>query len=74
VFTIARKEWHWLSHNPFEGVGKSEEGAQLHTLVVVALSTAARAGELVGLTWRDVDLKDGRVLLRKTKNSQPPWR
>lgn len=93
VFTIARKEWHWLSHNPFEGVGKFKEGEgrtrylsedertvllaetgknpQLHTLVVLALSTAARAGELVGLTWRDVDLKDGRVLLRKTKNSQP---
>jgi integrase len=44
---------------------------QLHTLVVLALSTAARAGELMGLTWRDVDLKDGRVLLRKTKNAQP---
>lgn len=93
VFTIARKEWHWLSHDPFDGVSKFKEGPgrvrylseeergrllaetakdpQLHTLVVLALSTAARAGELLGLTWRDVDLKDGRLLLRKTKNSQP---
>ena len=44
---------------------------QLHALAVLALSTAARAGELMGLTWRDVDLKDGRVLLRKTRNAQP---
>jgi integrase len=93
VFTIARKEWHWISHDPFDGVGKFKEGAgrvrylsdeeraalltetandpQLHTLVVLALSTAARAGELLGLSWRDIDLKDGRALLRKTKNSQP---
>ncbi len=50
---------------------ETEKDPQLHTLVVLALSTAARAGELVGLGWRDVDLKDGRLLLRKTKNSQP---
>ena len=93
VFTIARKEWHWIDHDPFDGVGKFKEGPgrvrylseeereqllketanypQLHTLVVLALSTAARAGELLALTWRDVDLKEGRLLLRKTKNSQP---
>jgi integrase len=44
---------------------------QLHALAVLALSTAARAGELIGLAWRDVDLRDGRILLRKTKNGQP---
>jgi integrase len=44
---------------------------QLHTFVVLALSTAARAGELVNLRWRDVELKEQRVLLRVTKNSQP---
>jgi len=92
VFTVARKEWHWLSHNPFDGVSKNREGKGsirflsndererlleqtaknpvLHTFVVLALSTAARAGELQNLTWSDVDLKDGRLLLRKTKNGQ----
>lgn len=93
VLSIARREWHWISGNPFEGVGKFEEGCgrvrvlneaerkallaqtakepQLHLLVILALSTAARAGELLALTWSDVDLKDGRVLLRMTKNAQP---
>ena len=45
----------------------------LHVLVSLALATAARAGELVGLTWADVDLrqKDARLLFRITKNAQP---
>jgi integrase len=93
IFSVARREWHWIMHNPMEGVAKLSAGPgrvrylaederqrlltatakdpQLHVLAVLALSTAARAGELMGLTWRDVDLKDGRVLLRKTKNAQP---
>jgi integrase len=47
--------------------------AQLHVLVTLALATAARAGELVQLTWADVDLrtKDARLLFRITKNAQP---
>jgi integrase len=93
VFTVARKEWHWISHNPFDGVSLLDEGPggvrflsqeererllaetakdpQLHTFTLMALSTAARAGELWTLTWRDVHLKDGRLHLRLTKNSQP---
>ena len=45
--------------------------ATLHTFVVIALSTACRAGELQKLEWRDVDLKEGRLLFRKTKNDTP---
>lgn len=93
VLTIARREWHWMSHNPMDGVSKLSEGAgrdrtltgqerckllqetakdaTLHTFVVIALSTACRAGELQKLTWSDVDLKRGRLLFRETKNSQP---
>jgi len=93
VLTVARREWHWISHNPFDGVSKLSEGhgrvrflsederkrplketakdATLHTFVVLALSTAARAGELWNLSWSDVDLSEGRLLLRVTKNTQP---
>ena len=93
VFSVARREWHWITQNPMEGVAKLSAGPgrvrflsederqrlltetakdrQLHVLVVMALSTAARAGELMSLSWHDVDLKDGRVLLGKTKNAQP---
>ncbi len=93
VFTVARKEWNWLSHNPIDGVSKLPEGkgrtrclsdderkallgetakdSTLHAFVVIALSTACRAGELRKLTWSDVDLKNGRLLFRDTKNAQP---
>jgi integrase len=93
VFTIARREWHWMSHNPMDGVSKLPEGRgparsltdeerqallaetakdpTLHAFVVIALSTACRAGELQNLAWSDVDLKTGRVLFRKTKNDEP---
>jgi integrase len=92
VFTIARKEWHWLTHDPFDGVSKFKEpkgrvrflteeertrllaetsrDPQLHTLVILALATAARAGELLKLTWQDVELEEGRASLWYTKNDE----
>jgi integrase len=45
-------------------------GADLHALVVTALCTGARAGELLGLTWRDVDLERKRAILNRTKNDE----
>lgn len=44
--------------------------ADLHALVVTALCTGARAGELLGLTWRDVDLERKRAILNRTKNDE----
>lgn len=43
----------------------------LHLFVLIALTTACRAGELQKLTWADVDLKQGRLLFRETKNAEP---
>ncbi len=40
----------------------------LHALVTVALCTGARAGELLGLRWGDVDLARHRAILNRTKN------
>jgi integrase len=42
----------------------------LHDLVTLALCTAARRGELLGLGWGDVDLKAARVTFRDTKNGE----
>jgi integrase len=39
-------------------------------VVVLALSTGARKQELVGLTWRDVDLRRERILLHHTKTGE----
>ena len=42
----------------------------LHTLVVLALSTGARRGELLGLRWNNVDLDRGVITLHETKNGE----
>lgn len=41
---------------------------QLYTIVVLALSTGMRQGEIMNLRWPDVDLKLGRIVLHDTKN------
>lgn len=47
---------------------KAAKYPRLHALVLMAMLTGARRGELLGLTWRDVDLEAGRALLGRTKN------
>jgi integrase len=46
------------------------EWPTLRTLVLLALTTGARRGELIGLTWADVDVKTGRALVRDSKNGE----
>ncbi|CAG1021725.1 Putative defective protein IntQ [Methylococcales bacterium] len=40
----------------------------LYPVVVLALSTGMRQGEVMGLTWDDIDLNRGRAILHETKN------
>ncbi len=42
----------------------------LYLLVVLALSTGARHGELINLRWKDVDLKRRVITLHDTKNKE----
>ena len=46
------------------------EWAPLHALVLLAITTGARRGELLSLKWADVDLKTGRATLHDTKNGE----
>lgn len=42
----------------------------LYTVVVLALSTGMRRMEILGLTWGDVDLQRGLIILLETKNNE----
>ena len=46
------------------------EDPTLYTVIVLALSTGARQGELLGLSWKDVDLKRGSLTFHETKNGE----
>jgi integrase len=41
-------------------------GSRLHALVMLALRTGMRRGELLGLRWTDVDLTGGTLTIRQT--------
>ena len=40
----------------------------LHPIVVLALATGMRKGEILGLRWADVDLERGQLVIHHTKN------
>jgi integrase len=47
---------------------KEAECPYLYTVVVLALSTGMRYGEILNLRWRDIDLVKARIILQDTKN------
>ena len=49
---------------------KDSECELLYPVVVFALSTGARKGEILGLTWSDIDWENGIAIFRDTKNDE----
>ena len=43
---------------------------ELKTIVLLAITTGGRRGEISGLRWRDVDLKRKRIIFGDTKNGE----
>lgn len=49
---------------------KNKQSRYLYPVVVLALSTGARYGELINLRWDAVDLARGMIVLHETKNNE----
>lgn len=49
---------------------KESSNSWLYTCVILALSSGMRQGELMGLKWSDVYLKDSYLILHETKNNE----
>lgn len=50
---------------------RASKWPRLYLLVLLALTTGARKGELLGLTWGDVDLERATVHVGRSKNGDP---
>lgn len=63
----------WLSDDERKALldaCRESRWSQLYLLVILALSTGARLGELLSLRWSDLDLKKGMAYLVDTKNGE----
>lgn len=49
---------------------KESVNPYLYIVVVLALSTGMRLGEIMNLSWRDVDFDEKKILLHHTKNGE----
>jgi integrase len=62
----ASKEMLTLSANQVRAMLRAAQGDRLEALYVLAVHTGMRQGELLALKWLDVNLRDGRVSIRRT--------
>lgn len=69
--TLPRGRVRFLSDDEREKLLEACEKSEnklLYPVVVLALSTGMRQGEMMSLKWKDVDLSRGRATLHETKN------
>lgn len=50
---------------------KASDWKQMYLIFILAITTGARRGELLSLTWADIDLRARRAYVRTSKNGEP---
>lgn len=77
IINIARKEWGISMNNPVQSVrkppsskGRERMASDAEMSRLLALETAMRRGELLALTWSDIDFAQRTATLWETKNGQ----
>jgi integrase len=62
---LAKREAQVLNAEPARKLLQAARGERLEALIVLALTTGARQGELLGLRWQDVDFDAGQLHIRQ---------
>ena len=63
----------WLNDDERKNLLSACQGSSnryLYPVVVLSISTGMRQGEIMNLTWPDVELQKGKIILYKTKNGE----
>jgi integrase len=63
---VRRREMQILTEGQVRQLLAALQGERLEAIVVLALATTMREGELLGLLWNDVDLEHATVSVRAT--------
>jgi integrase len=50
---------------------KESKSPYLYCIVLIAITTGARQGEILNLEWKDIDFKNKIAFLKETKNGKP---
>lgn len=71
-YTVVKKEkepatWTWIEAFMAAAIAPPARNYRVAALACFMFLTAARVGEAVALDWEDVDLVNGRALIRQTK-------
>ncbi len=61
-----KKEMRPLDVGQVHALLRAAHGGRLEALYVLAITSGMRQGELLGLSWRDIDLRRGRAHVRRT--------
>ena len=69
LFKEDNKRLRYLELNEIEALVGACEG-YLKNIVIIALNTGMRRGEILNLKWSDIDFGNGIIYLLKTKNSK----
>jgi integrase len=62
---------HYLSMDECQRLLNACKASHMRAMVVMALHTGMRRGEILNLTWQTVDFNTGSILVRESKNGQP---
>lgn len=71
--TESRGRVRYLSKDEREALLKACQGSgwpRLYLLVLMALTTGARRGELLGLRWKDIDLERGEAIIGEDADTE----